>query len=115
MMPSLSEAALTIDFMDLDESTDPVPPVQTEVAETRDEGVGMEDEDVKPQNTPVPTSVPPPDYSPPDEQPLQPNQMTISPDRGVLVLGSQSFVRVKLPSCFTPSRVFFLEDPEFNR
>ena len=101
-MPRLSEAALTIDFMDLDESTDPVPPVQTEVAETRDEGVGMEDEDVKPQNTPVPTSVPPPDYSPPDEQPLKPNQMTEE-------------CWCWAPGCFTPSRVFFLEDPEFNR
>ena len=75
----------------------------------RDEGVVMEDEDFDPQDTLVPTSVPSPDYSPPDEQPLQPNQMTIGPDRGVLVLGSQSLVRVKLPGCFKPSRVFFLE------
>ena len=65
--------------------------------------------------TAVPTSVHSPDYSPPDEQPPTPNQMTIGPDRGVLVQGSQSLVRVKLPGCFTPSRVFFLEYPEFNR
>ena len=53
LMPRLSEAALTIDFMDLDESTEPLPPVQTDVAETRDEGVVMYD--VKPQDTLVPT------------------------------------------------------------
>ena len=75
----------------------------------------MEDEDVEPQDTPVPTSVPSPDYSPPHEQPQQSNQMTIGPDRGLLVEGSQSLVRVKLPGCFTPSRVFFLEEMEFNR
>ena len=97
--------------MDLDESTDTAPSVQTEVAETRAEGEGMEDEDVEPQDT----SVPPPDYFPPHEQPQQPNQMTIGPDRGLLVDGSESLVRVKLPGCFTPRRVFCLEDPEFNR
>ena len=67
LMPRLSEAALTTEFMEHDESNDPAPPVQTEVAETRDEGVVMEDEDVEPQDTPVPNSVPSPDSSPPDE------------------------------------------------
>ena len=42
-MPRLSEASLTTDFMELDESNDPALPVQTEDAETRDEGVVMED------------------------------------------------------------------------
>ena len=41
--------------------------------------------------------------------------MTIGPDRGLLVDGFQSLVRVKLPGCFTPRRVFCLEDPKFNR
>ena len=78
-MPGLSEAALTTDFMELDESNDPAPPEQTEVAVTRDEGIVMEDKDVEPQDIPVPTSVPTPDYSPTDEQPPRPNQMTIGP------------------------------------
>ena len=79
----------------------------------KNEGVVMED--VEPQDTPVSTSVPSPDYSPPDEQPPTANQMTIGPDRRVLMQGSQSLDRVKLLFFFTPSRVFFLEDPELNR
>ena len=61
------------------------------------------------------SSVPSPEYTPPDDQPLIPEQMTIGPDHGVAVRGSQSLVRAKLPGCFTASRVFFLEDPPFNR
>ena len=33
LMPGLSEDTLTTDFMELDESNDPAPPAQTEVAE----------------------------------------------------------------------------------
>ena len=111
----LGEASLTTDFMELDESIDPAPPEQTEVAVTRDEGIVMEDEEVETQDTSAPASVPSPDYSPPDDQPPTPNQMTIGPDRGLLVQGSQSLVRVKLPDCFMASRIFFLEHPEFNQ
>ena len=53
--------------------------------------------------------------STPHERPQQSNKLTIGPDRGLLVEVSQSLVRVKLPGCFTPRRVFCLEDPKFNR
>ena len=42
-------AALTNDFMELDESTDTAPPVEIKVTETRAVGEGMEDEDSEPQ------------------------------------------------------------------
>ena len=111
LMLELGEAAFTTDFMELDESNESAPPEQTEVVVTRDEGIVMEDEEVELQDTSVPTSVPSSGYSPPgpDDHPPTPNQMTIGPDRGVLVQGSQSLFRVKLPGCFTPSSVFFLK------
>ena len=52
--------------------------------------------------------------SPHDLNP-HPSQMTIGPDRGLLVDGSQSLVRIRLPGCFTPRRVFCPEASEFNR
>ena len=48
--------------------------------------------------------------------PPDPKKQARSPPISAWYLqGSQSLVRVKLPSCFMPSRVVFLEDPEFNR
>ena len=104
MMPNLNKAALTNDFMELDESTDTAPPLQIEITEPMAVGEGMEDEDSEPPDTSVPTSVPSPVYSPPHEKPQHPSQMTIGPVRGLLVDGSQSLVSIRLPSCFTPRR-----------
>ena len=50
MMPNLNKAALTNDFMELDESTDTAPPLQIEITEPMAVGEGMEDEDSEPQN-----------------------------------------------------------------
>ena len=105
-MPNLNEAALTNDFMELNESTDTVPPVQIEVAEPRNEEEVMEEEDSEPPDTSVQASVPSPVYSPPNDLPPQSSQITIGPDRGLLVDGSQSLVRIRLSGCFTARWIF---------
>ena len=115
------EATHNTEKMELEEGPPPAPPEQTEVAVT-DEGMEMEGEEIRALDTSadsefsiLDSSVPSPDYSPPDDPSRIPEQLTIGPDHGVAVRGSQTLVRAKLPGCFTAFRVFHLEDPPFNR
>ena len=115
------EATHTTEAMELEEGPPPAPPEQTEVTVT-DEGMEMEREELRVLDTSADSefsilnsSVPSPDYSPPDEPSQIPEQLTIGPDHGVAVRGSQTLVRSKMPGCFTASKIFHLDDPPFNR
>ena len=75
----------------------------------------MEDEDSETLDTSGEASVPSFDSCIPNDLPQQSSQIAVGPDRGFLVDGSGSLVRIRFPGCYTARRVYRLEDPQLNR
>ena len=115
VMPQLNLAAITDDFlMELEESPDTAPTVQTEAAEPGNEEEVTENEEFEPPANQEEANVPSSAPHLPNDLPQQSSQIALGPDRGILVNGSRNLVRIRFPGCFTKRRVYCLQDPQLN-